>query len=168
MGVWNTQFCKVLIAAVLAVGCAASYGQTSKREALIQRIEMAYAGPAVFDVDSPLLAQVLGGARAANVGVSAELWAALKPEFAVAITAVMRDDDGLLRNALRTGFASMSDEELDKLAGLLEDPVYVKFQGIMVGPIAQTAILKGTALKGMRLGGAINSVLSKHGLREVH
>ena len=160
----NPKFAVLLLLA----SCSLAFGQEDKRAQLEHRLEIAYAKVAVFSSDSPLLERLLQSAKAANQSAGSDVWQAIKPEFSEAATSVLMADGGPLGGALHPALAGLDDSELDHLVLLIEDPVYGRFQAALASPDVQRVTLAAVSKKAMLLGPALNAVLTKHGLREVH
>jgi hypothetical protein len=158
------QFAVLLLLAASSI----AFGQEDRRVLLERRLEIAYAKVAVFTSDSPLLEHLLQSAKAANQSAGSDVWQAIKPEFSEAATSVLMADGGPLGGALHPALASLSDSELDHLVLLIEDPVFGRFQAALASPEVQRVSLAAVSKKAMLLGPALNAVLAKHGLREVH
>jgi hypothetical protein len=159
---------RLLLLCCLAAPAAVAQTSTAQREAAITRIERAYAQTSLLAPDSPFTDNLLGGARAANPGVTDETWTSLKPEITAGVSAVMLDHGGLIDSLVRASVAALTDEELQRLLRIYEDPVFLKMQSAMGSSATQRQIAAAMWGDSVRIGSAINAVLSRHGLREVH
>ena len=153
---------------LVLLGPCAALAQTPAREAAIARIEQAYAQTSLLAPDSPFTERLLGGAKSANPQVSEEGWAAITPEVTAAVSAVMTDKGGLVDSLVRASVAALSDPELKRLLAIYEDPVFRKMQRAMASSTTQHELSKAMWGDTVRISGAINGVLTRHGLREVH
>lgn len=146
----------------------ASLADTPPREAIIERIERAYAQVSMFTADSPFTEGLLTSARSANPSAGEEVWATVRPELASAFAAAMTQKGGMLDTTLRASVDSLSDGELRHLAAIYEDPVFRKLQLRLSSVATQREMMKAMWVDTARITEAINTVLSNHGLKEVH
>ena len=70
--------------------------------------------------------------------------------------------------AYRASLESLTDMELSRLEVLLSDPVWQKFTASMAAPATQQKIIKALMANSLQMGGALNEVLTKHGLKTIH
>lgn len=143
-------------------------GDSERRDATIVKIESTYTRGALFAPDSPIVKTMLGSAKTANPGTQDDVIAALAPEVAPALSQVFTQRGGLYDTLLRTALEPLSQEELERLEALLNDPVYLKFQMAMSATTAQQKFMQAIMGNTLRMQITINEILVKHGLREVH
>jgi hypothetical protein len=122
----------------------------------------------MFSAESPFVKRMLTPATAANPGVSNEVCTDIAKEVAPALSSVMNEKGGLMDTLLRGAIAPLSEAELKRLEAILTDPAYLKFQAAMGAPSTQQQFAQALMANTMRMGAAINGVLVKHGLKEVH
>lgn len=154
--------------ALLLIVSLATQAQDNSRALLERRIELAYAKASLSSADSPWLDHLLLSAKSANPDVDGEVWASIKPEFSAAANAVFLSNGGPFGGALHSALEKLEDSELEHLANVLEDPVLARFQSALSTPASQKKTMEAIAIKALLLGQALNIVLAKHGLREVH
>ena len=88
--------------------------------------------------------------------------------MAPALSKVFTQPGGLYDTLLRTALEPLSQGELERLEALLNDPAYLKFQTAMSSPTAQQKFMQAIMGNTLRMQTAINEVLVRHGLKEVH
>ena len=157
-----------IIPALLLLFVSNSFAQTTSRDAIIEKIESAYTRTTMFSAESPFVKNMLAPAITANPGVSKEAWADIAKEVAPALSNVMAEKGGLMDTLLRTSLESLSEDELKRLESILNDPAYLKFQAAMAAPSVQRQLMQSVMSNTLKMGAAINGVLSKHGFNEVH
>jgi hypothetical protein len=106
--------------------------------------------------------------KAANPTVGTETWVAVKKEMASALNAAMTEKGGLLDTILRKSMENLSDKDLARLAQILGDPAYGRFQAALASPEMQKQMMQAVLGDTARITTAINGVLSSHGLTDVH
>jgi hypothetical protein len=160
---------KLAVIAALALAPAFCLADdTAARDALIGRIENIHASHIVLTEDSPLVIALLASARGANPGVNETDWRDIAREVGIAISQGLMRPGGVVDHAFRDALAPLSDAELVRLEALLSDPVYSKYAMATASPAAQREILKAMMTNGVQMMNAgINTILSKHGLKEV-
>lgn len=156
----------LFLAALVLNGSNAS-AASANREATINRINRAYAKSTGFSSAPPLVDQVIESAKSKNGGSKEEIWQNLKPEFVSALDGVQRENERVFCGHLSTILAGLSDEEVERLALILEDPVLVKFQLAVSTPTFQKQIMQSSSGLILLYKGAINKVLTSHGLHEL-
>jgi hypothetical protein len=160
---------KSLIALLLlAVISPVATAKAPSRDDLIDHVEAIYLQTSIFSSDSPLLDLFLQGPKAANREVSPETWSLVRKETATALNAAMTARGGALESILRKSLADLADKDLVRLATILKDPVYSKFQAALASPAVQKQMLQALMGDTVRINAAINGVLSSHGLAEIH
>ncbi len=103
----------------------------SVRSALISRIEVLYLSAAMIRSDSPVVDQLLAGARTLNPDADSATWADVKTDVATALTLTLTGKGSALEAFFRSALDTLSNAELKRLSSLLNNPVYKKFQGEM-------------------------------------
>ena len=158
--------CRIVL--LLVAFPSAVVAQPTSREDLIGKITHMYFEGSVFSGDSPVVDNLIVPARTANPRATEQQWkdvkAAVVPALANAMIGTGSPFDDITRAALR----SMSDEELRRLLGLLEDPLYERFNKAISSPEAQAAMMRAMTLLGLQIGEILNSALRQQGLNEVH
>lgn len=142
--------------------------QDPGREALISRIEVQYTSSTVFGADSPFIGEMLRGAHSSNPTVDEAMWKEIQIDVAAALTSVLTAKGGALDLFLRGGLNPLSTDELKRLASLLADPVYRKFQGSMNSAANQNQMIQSIMGSSLSMMEAVNGVLAKHGLTVPH
>ena len=155
------------VVSALSVLCLTAQAQTP-RDATIERIEAMYLSADVFTLDSPFLKLILDPAREANADVPPDEWAKVLGEVSLAVSQAFAVTGGPIDVAFRASVRDLSDDELDRLERLLSDPVYLKYQEAMRTPQTQGQLLQGIMSAGFSIEAAVNAVLSRHGLKELH
>jgi hypothetical protein len=138
------------------------------RDATIGRIESAYTNSTMFTPESPFIASMLEPAYKANPGASNETWSEVRQEAATALSEVMARPGSILDTLFRASLEPLSDAELNRLESLLSDPVYKKFMASMAAPATQQKAMQAILGNVLQMNTAINSVLSKHALIQIH
>jgi len=156
------------IAWFLAAAWLSCYAQSDgARDRYYRRIEVAFKQASVFTADSPLLEGLLQSAKSSNPAVPDAVWQSLRPELAASVTAALQDDGGATLRWLHASLDQLSDSELEHMASIYEDPVFLKAQRSMASAGAQQEAMKRSLLNALLISAGTNSVLSKHGLKEV-
>ena len=153
---------------VLLFASTACLSQSGTREETLHKLEGAFQTATAFTAESPFLLDMLSNAKAANPGVPETTWQALRPEFAASITASLQNDGGATLRWLRVAFASLSDPELEHVAQIYSDPVFLKAQQSMASAPSQQESMRRNLVNAQLISRGINSVLRSHGLKEVH
>lgn len=153
---------------LFALVSVSSASNTASRNDTIERIEALQLNESVFTPDSPFLMSMLQPALQANPGVGDEELHAIRIEAAPALSKVLTEPGGLLDTTYRTALAPLSDAELDRLAELLSDPVWRKFNASMAAPATQQQFVKALMSNTLQTRAALDAVLTKHGLKTVH
>ncbi len=153
---------------VLALWSSIASAQTSPRDILIDRIVSIYVQKNILSSDSPFLEMILGSAKTANPKVSSDTWLSIKKEVGSSLSNVMTEKGGIMDAPLRKSLESLSDAELEKLGQILGDPAYDKFQAAMASPSTQKVLAQSLFANTLKFNAAINAVLVRHGLKEVH
>ena len=138
------------------------------RDDTIKRIESLQVSTSILPPDSPFLANMLRPALNANPDVKKDEWDAIRREASAAISSAMTQPGGLMDVAYRASLESLTDIELSRLEVLLSDPVWQKFTASMAAPATQQKIIKALMGNSLQMGGALNEVLTKHGLKTIH
>ncbi|MBI3561124.1 MAG: hypothetical protein HY080_05340 [Gammaproteobacteria bacterium] len=161
---------KLIISCVsfLFLGVSIAAAQTVPRDTLIDRIESIYAQATMLSADSPFMEMFMAPAKTANPGVNKTTWLGIKQELALSISNTITEKGGLLDKVLRKSLENLSDEELERLRQILSDPVYNKFQAAMASPATQRQFAQALLGNALKLNTAINAVLVRHNLKEVH
>ena len=158
----------LVVVAFLALSVPIASGQSDQREELVRRITSAYSNAVSIDANSPLVDHLLRPAKSANPQVNEEQWKSVKIDVASAFNGAMQRDGGPLGAAVQTALADFTISDLSKLASLLEDPIYKHFQSVMSSPAVQQQMLASQSKMALQLNLTVNTVLSNHGLKEVH
>jgi hypothetical protein len=158
----------IVLLALIFCSSAACAESALPRELLIDQIEASYMQSVVLSSDSPFLAMILSNAKAQNPKASAEQWAVVKRELAPALSKVLTGKGGMLDYTLRKSFEIFSDDELVRLAQLIDDPIYRKLQTALNNPSTQLEMAKMMFNSAARMNNAINDILAKHGLNAVN
>lgn len=153
---------------VLLLPGAMACAQSVTRDELVARIGTSYLQAAVLSADSPLFDNILLQAKSANPGASAEQWRQVKAEVVPAITGLLAGKGSPIEKLLQQSLAGMSDQELQRLLELLNDPVYRKFTAAMTSPAAQKELLGALAVASLRFNQIINAALQHQGLKDIH
>jgi hypothetical protein len=149
----------------LTLAALHSGAQSIDRDAALRRVESVFKKAVLLPAGSPLLEGTLRSAKLANPAVSEDEWAAIRVEVSSAATATFRDDDDAMFKWLRTALQQLSVAELERLASVLEDPAYLKYQAAILAPGAQGDFTNMTIGYMRRFAMAGNEVLAKHGLK---
>jgi hypothetical protein len=161
------QLSSILLAAVFVAGHTSA--QSASREATIEHIEaLTFGQTNVYTPDSPIVALLITEAKAANPAEPQSTWDSIKAELATALAKAMTENGGPMRGVLSGALDSMSDAELNRLANMLDDPAYRKFQAALSTPSLQRRIMAASGANGARMQSALNTVLAKHGLKQAH
>lgn len=160
---------KLAVIALLASASSMVWAASDipSRDAVIARIEQQFCNT-VLTADSPVVASVLTPARQANPNLNPDEWRDITKEASVAISESMTQRGGMLDTAFRAAIASLSDAELKRLETLLSDPTYRKFSAAMTSPATQQKVVEAVAMNGLLMQAAVNGVLARHGLKELH
>ncbi|MFA6062694.1 MAG: hypothetical protein WC736_08845 [Gallionella sp.] len=159
---------KSIFVLALFLWSSISVAQTPPRDVLIDRVESIYFQATLYSPDSPSIELLFEPVKDSNPDVSNDTWLALKKEFAPAIAKAMTERGGPLDTAVRNSLRNLSDAELDKLCQILSDPVYSKFQGAIGNRSSQTQFLLALGDAVLKMTDAVNSVLTRHGLKKIH
>ncbi|GFZ89755.1 hypothetical protein [Dyella caseinilytica] len=154
-----------LLLAGAAIGLPVANAADATKDALIHKVEVDSMRNTVFTPDSPLLDSMLAPAKAANPNVSADNWAAVRADTASAITSTLFGPDSAVSTVMEQSLSQLSTQELQHLDVLLTDPVLIKFQHTMASPETQRALMQGMAASTLKMQGAMNDVLLRHGLK---
>ena len=155
------------VAFVFVLLCLSARAQTP-REELLEKVEAEYLSAMVFAPDSPLLKNLLAPAAKVNAAVAPDEWARVSNEASQAVTRMFTAKNGPLDMAFRASLQDLSDDELAHLDRLLGDPVYQKFQHAASTPESQRRMLQAVLANSMNMHAAVNAVLARHGLNQVH
>lgn len=146
-----------------------SHAQTPHRDMTIRLIEEVAFGQAnVYTAKSPLIEMFLAPAKSANPGVSPETWEKVKSDLAAALAKAMSENGGPMGGVLTGAVDTLSDEELDRISKLLNDPIYRKFQTALSRPEVQQRIMQKSAANSMKMIAVVNTVLANSGLKVPH
>ncbi len=145
-----------------------AFAQKQTREMLITQVETEFSQSSLIPADSPFAEALLRPAKLANPGVSEKTWASIKPEVVLAASSAMTEKGGLFDAVLHSALAPLSDDDLERLSVILADPAYRRFQAAMSRSATQKQFGKTLMENTLKMGAAINTVLVRHGLREVH
>lgn len=156
-----------LIPAVLCLLASSAFAQADSRVELIHRIEAAYTRTTMFSPESPFVKNMLGPAIRVNPGVSNDIWDGVAKEVAPALSQVMTEEGGAMDTFVRASIEPLSDAELQRLATLMNDPAYLKFQAMMTSSSAQQRLIQAVVGDTAQMAAAINAILARHGLKEV-
>ncbi len=80
----------------------------------------------------------------------------------------MTEKGGPFDAVLHSALAPLSDDDLERLSVILADPAYLRFQAAMSRSATQKQFGKTLMENTLKMGAANNTVLVRHGLREVH
>jgi hypothetical protein len=138
------------------------------RDVTIERIEAMYLSGTVLTPDSPCLKIILASTRDANSDVPPDEWARVSGEVSLGVSQAFAAKGGLIDVAFRASVRDLSDDEIDRLERVLSDPTYQKFQEAMRTPQTQGQLMQAIVSAGLIIDAAVNTVLSRHGLKEVH
>jgi hypothetical protein len=153
---------------LLVVAASAGAQQSPTREESLRKLENTFKVTTFFTADSPLLIDLLHSAKSANPGVSESTWQSLRAEFATSVNTSMQNDSGATLRWLNVALSQLSDSEVERIAQIYSDPVFVKAQQSMASAASQQEAMRRTFLNSQLMMLGINSVLKKHGMREVH
>jgi hypothetical protein len=140
----------------------------ASHDELVNQIEASYVSGALITSDSPIIEMMLRPAREANPSVAPTVWQSVKTDAAQALTKLLTDKGGMMDTVIRQSLAPLSDQELQTLNRILNEPVYQKFQKVMAAPETQKQILDGMRQAGAHLVDTINGVLTEHHLNAPH
>jgi len=159
----------VAIAIALLVASAGSIAhQVSTCEDSLRSLERVLKASTVFTAESPLLFDILRMAKSANPDVPEDAWQKLGPEIAASVSASMKNDGGATLRWLRVAFAQLSDSELERIAQIYRDPVFVRAQMSMSSASSQQEAMRRTLLNSQLMVRGINAVLKSRGMIEIH
>jgi hypothetical protein len=142
--------------------------QVSAREDSLRYLEVAFRASTVFTAESPLLVDILSTAKSANPNVPEAEWQNLRPEFAASVSMSIKNDGGATLRWLRVAYAQLSDSELERVAQIYRDPVFVKAQISMSSAASQREAMQRTFVDSQLMVQGINAVLKSRGLIEIH
>ena len=162
----TTRVAIAILSVLLAVGARAT--GDSDREVYITKIESLFFRTAFLSADSPFVSNLLGAAKSANPGVSAEVWTSVASESAIAFEAILKEKGGPMDTVFRSAFQDMSTSELEHLSVLLSDPVFQKYSAATRSMATQRQLAGALMQTTFMLNEAINKILVAHGLKEVH
>jgi hypothetical protein len=157
---------RTALAFTLVVASLVCQAQSTSREESFLRIERSFKVATLFTADSPMLVSLLQSAKSANPSVSETDWRNMQPEFATSITSALRNDGGSMLRWLHASLDQLTDAELERMAEIYEDPVFAKSQKAMSSAAAQQEAMRRNLVSARLISVGINSVLSKHGLKE--
>jgi hypothetical protein len=157
----------IAITCYLVLYTSAAVAQTTQRDRLIDKVGACYVQGTMLSEDSPLIDMLLAPAKSANPSVVSGTWLEIKKEIASGISKAMTEKGGLIDLLLRKSVEKLSDGELDHLDRILCDPVYTKFQTAMASPSTQKQLAQALFANTLKFNVVINSVLMRHGLKEV-
>lgn len=155
----------ILILSILVLVAPIASAQSDQREQLVKQITSTYSNADAISADSPMIDRLLEAAKSANRQVSEQQWKSVKTEVASAFKSLMQD---MLGATLQTALADFTVNDLSKLASILEDPIYKRFQVTMSSPMVQKQVLASQPKMGLQMIAVINTVLASHGLKQVH
>jgi len=156
----------ILCSALCAVAVA-SCQSNKTRDQLINRIEVEYLSNRALS-SSPLIATMIQDARKANPNAPEEIWPKLKLELIARSNDVLFGKDAAADHLVRHALASMSTDQLARLAVLLDDPSYKQFVSAMSSADAQRELLVSIMKSSLQLSATWNSILQSHQLQGVH
>jgi hypothetical protein len=146
---------------------ATSQAQTIDRDAAISRIEALHVGQLVLDADSPFLSFMLRPVASTNPGLSKDELNKIAKDFSAEVVNILTNKGGAYDTFFRTALGDLSDSELIRLEQLLNDPVYRRMQMSMGSTQGQRGMIQAMSASTSKLKPAMNSILSKHGLKPV-
>ncbi|MBK6006346.1 hypothetical protein JJB11_09610 [Ramlibacter ginsenosidimutans] len=152
----------------LLVFSSCSIAQEMPRSVALEKISASWADVQLLADNSPLGEMMVAPYRSANPGVSTEEWAAIKKELLAAFSKTFTSPQGVLDILVRKTLEGFSDAEVARLATLLDDPVYKKYQAASASPAMQQQFVRAMAASALQVGSTANSIMARHGLREVH
>lgn len=138
------------------------------RDAAIARIMRSQLNTAMLAGSNLAAASTLASVRQTNPGVSKEELKEITDEVGELMASGMSQPGNPAFTAYRTLLEPMSDAELSELGRLLADPVYRKFSRALSSEASQRMLIKGMMENTPWMPEALNLVLRKRGLKEVH
>lgn len=107
---------------------------------------------------------LLAAAKSANPNINSEKWEKVKVDTAASLTRTLAENGGPMGGVLVGALDAMSDTELERVAQLLDDPAYSKFQAILASSAVQQRVLQKTAKTSEKINDAVNAAISSNGL----
>jgi hypothetical protein len=154
--------------AILAIIPHVTLAGSSAHEALIDQIEAHYTSSIILNADSPTVKLPVDRAVAANPGVDESTWQSVRAEAATALIKLFTAKGSLLDVQVRNATDSLNESELITLNGILDNPVFRKFQAAMASNSAQKQVFSDVMKAGLGMGPLINTILVNYHLIEVH
>jgi len=145
------------------------HAQTSHRDMTLRHIEeVAFGQTNVYTAKSPFIEMFLAPAKSANPSISLETWEKVKSDLAVALAKAMSENGGPMGGVLTGAVDTLSDDELERVSKLLDDPTYKKFQTALSRPEIQQRVMQKSAANSMKMIAVVNTVLANSGLKVPH
>lgn len=148
--------------------CRGVAAESPAREARTARIIKSQLGSAMRAENLPGAASTLQFVRQTNPNLSQTQWSEIMDEVNNTMTSAMSQPGNPMFSAYKKLLRSFSDDDLEKLEILLNDPIYRKYSTTLTSPTAQQALMQGTIENSPWMPEALNLALRKRGLKEVH
>jgi hypothetical protein len=128
------------VLAILAVIPHLTMAGSAPHEALIEQIEAHYTSSNILTAESPTVKMPVDKAVVANPGAEESRWQSVRAETAKAMARLFTAKGSLLDVQVRYATESLSDSELKTLNGVLDNPVFKKYQAAMASNSSQKQV----------------------------
>ncbi|GGC65603.1 hypothetical protein [Undibacterium terreum] len=165
----SSKFLNFLAFSILAILSFGANADPSSRELTIRKIEeLTFSRIGTFDPKSPQIEVFLKAAKTKNPEVDNETWESIRTDLTASLSQVVKANGGPMKGVFSGAMDNFSDEELEQLRKLLDDPIYKKLQTAMSNPAVQQRVINMTQGFAAIVWPVANKVLTKHGLKGVY